>query len=343
MKITITPNPNHGTLPASDKLGFGTVFTDHMFLMDYTEQDGWHNARIVPFGPISMSPAASVLHYGTEVFEGLKAYRRPDGEVQLFRPWENVARLNRSCDRLGLPRIDEEDGLEAIKALVKMDAGWVPSDPGTSLYIRPFLYSTDPTLALHGVHEATFAVILSPSGSYFADGLKPVPIMVETEDVRAVRGGTGEAKCGDKAIEKGYSQVLWLDGVERKYVEEGGGMNVMFKINGTVVTPMLTGSILRGVTRKSCIELLKSWGVPVEERLLSVDELFEAAKNGTLEEAWCVGTAAVISPIGELAWNDDKYEVNHNQIGALSQKLYDELTGIQWGTKPDPFGWTCRV
>ena len=168
-----------------------------------------------------------------------------------------------------------------------------------------------------------------------------------------MRGGTGEAKCGgnyaaanragDKAIEKGYSQVLWLDGVERKYVEEGGGMNVMFKINGTVVTPMLTGSILRGVTRKSCIELLKSWGVPVEERLLSVDELFEAAKNGTLEEAWCVGTAAVISPIGELAWNDDKYEVNHNQIGALSQKLYDELTGIQWGTKPDPFGWTCRV
>ena len=334
MKITITPNPNHGTLPASDKLGFGSVFTDHMFLMDYTEKDGWHNARIVPFGPISMSPAASVLHYGTEVFEGLKAYRRPDGEVQLFRPWENVARLNRSCDRLGLPRIDEEDGLEAIKALVKMDASWVPSDPGTSLYIRPFLYSTDPTLALHGVHEATFAVILSPSGSYFADGLKPVPIMVETEDVRAVRGGTGE---------KGYSQVLWLDGVERKYVEEGGGMNVMFKINGTVVTPMLTGSILRGVTRKSCIELLKSWGVPVEERLLSVDELFEAAKNGTLEEAWCVGTAAVISPIGELAWNDDKYEVNHNQIGALSQKLYDELTGIQWGTKPDPFGWTCRV
>ena len=185
MKITVTPNPNHGTLPASDKLGFGTVFTDHMFLMDYTDCDGWHNARIVPFGPISVSPAASVLHYGTEVFEGLKAYRRPDGEVQLFRPWENVARLNRSCDRLGLPRIDEEDGLQAIKELVKIDSSWVPSDPGTSLYIRPFLYSTDPTLALHGVHEATFAIILSPSGSYFSDGLKPVPIMVETEDVRA--------------------------------------------------------------------------------------------------------------------------------------------------------------
>ena len=190
MNITVTKNPNPGKLPPADQLGFGSVFTDHMFLMDYTDQSGWHNARIVPFGPISMSPAASVLHYGTEVFEGLKAYRRPDGGVQLFRPWENVARLNRSCDRLGLPHIDEDDGLQAIRELVKVDSSWVPSDPGTSLYIRPFLYSTDPTLALHGVHEATFAIILSPSGSYFKNGLQPVPIMVETEDVRAVRGGS---------------------------------------------------------------------------------------------------------------------------------------------------------
>ena len=226
MNISMTKTTHPGKLPPAGQLGFGSVFTDHMFLMDYTDQEGWHNARIVPFGPISISPAASVLHYGTEVFEGLKAYRRPDGAVQLFRPWENVARLNRSCDRLGLPRIDERDGLQAIRELVKTDADWVPSEPGTSLYIRPFLYSTDPTLALHGVHEATFAIILSPSGSYFSDGLKPVPIMVETEDVRAVRGGTGEAKCGgnyaaanragDKAMEKGYSQVLWLDGVQRK-------------------------------------------------------------------------------------------------------------------------------
>ena len=353
MNITVTKNPHPGKLPPADQLGFGTVFTDHMFVMDYTEGQGWHDARIVPYGPISVSPAASVLHYGTEVFEGLKAYRTPDGGVQLFRPWENVARLNRSCDRLGLPQIDPDDGLQAIKSLVDVDRGWVPNDPGTSLYIRPFLFSTDPTLALHGVHEAMFVIILSPSGSYFKDGLTPVPIMVETEDVRAVRGGTGEAKCGgnyaaanragDKAIEKGFSQVLWLDGVELKYVEEGGGMNVMFKMNGTVVTPMLTGSILRGVTRKSCIELLKSWGVPVEERLLSVDELFDAAQSGALEEAWCVGTAAVISPIGELAWGDRDYKVNEGKIGALSQKLYDELTGIQWGTRPDPFGWTCKV
>ena len=283
----------------------------------------------------------------------LAGHDRSDGGVQLFRPWENVARLNRSCERLGLPQLDPDDALQAIKEIVRVDQRWVPNDPGTSLYIRPFLYSTDPTLALHGVHEASFVIILSPSGSYFSDGLKPVPIMVETEDVRAVRGGTGEAKCGgnygaanragDRAIEKGFSQVLWLDGVERKYVEEGGGMNVMFKINGTVVTPALTGSILRGVTRKSAIELLKSWGVPVEERLLSVDELFDAAASGALEEAWCIGTAAVISPIGELSWGDRDYKVNDNKIGALSQKLYDELTGIQWGTKPDPFGWVCPI
>ena len=353
MNITITKTTHPGTLPPSDQLGFGTVFTDHMFLMDYSADKGWHDARVVPYGPITMSPAASVLHYGTEVFEGMKAYRRPDSGVQLFRPWENVARLNRSCERLGLPQHEPGDPLQPIKTVVKVDENWVPSDPGTSLYIRPFLYGTDPTLALHGVHEATFAIILSPSGSYFKNGLQPVPIMVETEDVRAVRGGTGEAKCGgnygaanragDRAIEKGFSQVLWLDGVERKYVEEGGGMNVMFKINGTVVTPALTGSILRGVTRKSAIELLKSWGVPVEERLLSVDELFDAAASGALEEAWCIGTAAVISPIGELSWGDRDYKVNDNKIGALSQRLYDELTGIQWGTKPDPFGWVCPI
>ena len=353
MNITVTKTTHPGTLPPADTLGFGSVFTDHMFVMDYTDKDGWHDARIVPFGPISLSPAASVLHYGTEVFEGLKAYRRPDSTVQLFRPWDNVARLNKSCDRLRLPQLDPDDALQGIKALVALDQDWVPSAPGTSLYIRPFLYSTDPDLSLHGVHAASFVVILSPVGSYFKNGLEPVKIMVETEDVRAVRGGTGEAKCGgnygaanragDRAIEKGFSQVLWLDGVERKYVEEGGGMNVMFKIDGKVVTPMLTGSILDGITRRSCIALLKSWGVPVEERLLSVDELFDAAKAGTLEEAWCVGTAAVISPIGELNYQGQGYVVNDSRIGALSQKLYDELTGIQWGQKDDPFGWTCPV
>ncbi len=353
MNITITRNAHPGTLPAADKLGFGTVFTDHMFLMDYNDADGWHDARIVPYGPIPFSPAASVLHYGTEVFEGLKAYRRADGGVQLFRPWDNMARLNRSCARIGLPQLNEADALQAVKTLVELDQAWVPSAPETSLYIRPFVFATDPDLALHGVHQATFAIILSPSGSYLSGGLKPVRIMVETEDVRAVRGGTGEAKCGgnygaanragERAIELGYSQVLWLDGVERKYVEEGGGMNVMFKLGGKVVTPMLTGSILDGITRRSCIQLIRSWGLPVEERRISVDELLSAAADGTLEEAWCVGTAAVVSPIGVLGCGGKDHEINGDRIGPVSQRLYDELTGIQWGRRPDPFGWVCPI
>ncbi len=353
MEIRITKNTVPGTLPPSDRLGFGTVFTDHMFLMDYDPEKGWHDARIVPFGPISLSPAANVFHYAAEVFEGLKAYRRADGTVQLFRPWENMKRLNRSAERIGLSQVPEEMSLEAVKELVRIDQRWTPSDPGTSLYIRPFLFATDPNLGLHGVHEATFAVILSPVGSYYAEGLSPVKIMLETEDVRAVRGGTGYTKCGgnyaasnragDRAMEKGFSQVLWLDGVERKYIEEVGAMNVMFKMNGAVVTPALTGSILPGITRDSCLEILRGWGVPVEERLLSMDELADACKNGALEEAWGTGTAAVISPIGELNYKGTAYTVNHFEIGPTAQRLYDELTGIQWGTREDTRGWTCPI
>lgn len=353
MNISISKNPCPGTLPAPENLGFGKYFTDHMFLMNYSPDKGWHDARIVPYGPIELSPASSVFHYGTEVFEGLKAYRRADGGVQLFRPWDNMARLNRSCTRLGLPQVNEADALEAVKTLVTLDQNWVPSAPGTSLYIRPFLFSTDAELGLHGVKNALFVVILSPVGSYFSAGIQPVPIMVETEDVRAVRGGTGEAKCGgnygaanragERAIEKGFSQVLWLDAIERKYVEEGGGMNVMFKIAGKVVTPKLSGSILDGITRRSGLAILRDWGVPTEERLLSLDELMTAAENGTLEEAWCIGTAAVISPIGSLFYNGRSYEINHNRIGELTEKLYNELTGIQWGRIPDRFGWTCPL
>ncbi|MGM9654397.1 MAG: branched-chain amino acid aminotransferase [Butyricicoccaceae bacterium] len=350
MKFPVTKNPNPGTMPPADKLGFGSVFSDHMFIMDYSGKEGWHDPRIVPFGPLSLSPAASVFHYAGEVFEGLKAYRRKDGKVQLFRHDANVERLNNSAERIGLPLVPADIAMAAIEQLVEVDQAWVPSAPGTSLYIRPFLFSTDPELSLHGVHQAMFVIILSPSGSYYAEGLNPVKIMLETEDVRAVRGGTGYTKCGgnyaasnragDRAMEKGYSQVLWLDGVERKYVEEVGAMNVMFKIDGKVVTPALTGSILPGITRRSCIQMLKSWGVEVEERLVSIDELVEAAQNGKLEEAWGTGTAAVISPIGELCYKDVKYTVNDFKIGPTAQKLYDELTGLQWGDKPDPFGWT---
>ena len=350
MQISFTKTTNPKIMPPVEKLGFGSIFSDHMFVMDYTDDKQWHNFRIVPYGNIELNPAASVLHYANEVFEGMKAHRWADGSIHLFRPYENAKRINISAERIDLPQIPENIFVEAVRELVKVDKNWVPSGAGTSLYIRPFLFSTDPELALHGIHQATFIIIMSPSASYFAEGIKPVKIMLETQDVRAVRGGTGYTKCGgnyaasnragDRALEKGYSQVLWLDGVERKYVEEVGAMNVMFKINGTVVTPALTGSILGGITRKSCLELLKSWNIPAEERLLSVDELISAAQNGKLDEAFGTGTAAVISPIGELAYNDQKYTVNDFKIGPVAQKLYDELTGIQWGTRPDPFNWT---
>ena len=353
MEIKVTKTAAPGTLPPSDHLGFGEIFTDHMFVMDWNRADGWHDARIVPYGPIALPPASSVFHYGAEVFEGLKAYRRADGSVQLFRPTENVARLNTSCERIGLPQLDPADALEAILKLVELDQRWVPNDRGTSLYIRPFVFATDPNLSVHGAGQAMFVIILSPSGNYYKGGLAPVKIMLETEDVRAVRGGTGYIKCGgnyaasnragDRAMENGYDQVLWLDGVEQKYVEEVGSMNVMFKINGTVVTPALLGSILPGITRKSCLDLLRSWGMPVEERLLSAEELIEAAKNGTLEEAWGTGTAAVISPIGTLGFKGQDYTIHNNEIGPVAQKLYDELTAIQWGEKPDPFGWIVPI
>lgn len=334
-------------------LGFGKHFTDHMFIMEYDRAEGWHDARIVPYGPLTLEPSCTVFHYGAEVFEGLKAYRAPSGKVQLFRPWDNIARLNDSAERLGLPQVDPEFTLEALKTYVKLEQDWVPSEDGTSLYLRPFMIGADEALGLHSINRALLIFIASPVGSYYPEGINPVKIMIEKEDVRAVRGGTGYAKCGgnyaasnragERAEKKGFTQVLWLDGVERKYIEEVGAMNVMFKINGKVITPKLTGSILPGITRRSCIEMLKSWGYTVEERLFSVDELAEAVKSGTLEEAWGCGTAAVVSPIGLLEYDDVDYVINDNKIGALTQKLYDELTGLQWGVKPDQYGWICPI
>ncbi|MCQ2354137.1 MAG: branched-chain amino acid aminotransferase [Clostridia bacterium] len=339
--------------PDSSSLGFGKIFTDHMFMMDFSREEGWHDARIVPFGRLSLHPASTVLHYGSEIFEGLKAYRRADGKVQLFRPIENIRRMNNSAERLCLPQIPEEDAFKILTTFVRTEQDWTPSAPGTSLYLRPFMFGNDETLGVHAVHNATFVIIASPVGSYYKEGINPVKIMIEDADVRAVRGGTGYAKCGgnyaasnragERAEKKGYSQVLWLDGVERKYIEEVGAMNVMFKINGEIVTPALTGSILPGITRKSCIEVLRKSGYTVTERLLSVDELDAAMKNGTLEEAWGCGTAAVVSPIGELCYKDVKYTINEGKIGEVTQKLYDTLTGIQWGRIEDTFGWTCLI
>jgi branched-chain amino acid aminotransferase len=282
----------------------------------------------------------------------MKAYKTKDG-YQMFRPYENAKRMNDSAERLCLPTIPENDFVDAIVELINVDYSWIPDREGTSLYIRPFMFGNDEALGVHAVKRATFVVILSPVGNYYAEGLNPVKISIENQDVRAVRGGTGYAKCGGnyaaslragkRAEEKGISQVLWLDGVERKYIEEVGAMNVMFKINGEIITPMLTGSVLPGITRKSCIEILRSWGYKVIERLISVDELLNAVKNGELEEAWGTGTAAVVSPIGQLFYEDVNYIVSNNQIGTLTQKLYDELTGMQWGKVEDKYAWCKKV
>ncbi|MBR4943181.1 MAG: branched-chain amino acid aminotransferase [Clostridia bacterium] len=353
MNVRITKTTQPRELTAEKDLGFGQVFTDHMLVVDWNDQLGWHDARIIPFDKISLHPASTVLHYGAEVFEGLKAYRRADGGVQLFRPMENVKRMNRSAARLSLPQMPEKDMLKLLTTFVKTEERWVPKSFGTSLYLRPFLFGVDESLGVHSVKNATFMLIASPSGSYYKEGINPVGIMIEEEDVRAVRGGTGYAKCGgnyaastragEKAEKKGYSQVLWLDGVERKYIEEVGAMNVMFKIDGEIITPMLTGSILPGITRMSCIEVLQSLGYKVSERLISIDELIEALEWGKLEEAWGCGTAAVVSPIGKFCVGNREFTVGKGKIGKVTKTLYDVLTGIQWGKKEDTFHWTYKV
>lgn len=352
IKITKTTNPK--PLPGQDNpLVFGTIFTDHMYVMEYNKEKGWHDPQIVPYQPLSLEPSAMVFHYGQEMFEGLKAYKTEDGRVLLFRPDKNIERANNSNKRLEIPQIPEDDFLNAIKTLVAVDAAWIPTKPGTSLYIRPFVIATDPFLGVRPSDTYKFIVILSPVGAYYPEGLNPVKIWIEDEYVRAVRGGIGEAKTGGnyvaslaaqtKAHEEGYSQVLWLDGVERKYIEEVGAMNIFFKINGTVVTPMLNGSILPGVTRNTCIALCKEWGLPVEERRISVEELEEAAKSGALEEVWGTGTAAVISPVGHLRYEDEVFRIGDGGIGEVSQKLYDTVTGIQLGKVEDTHGWTVEV
>ena len=352
MEIKIQKTTTPKEMP-KENLGFGTYFSDHMFVMDYTRGEGWKNARIVPFENLSLHPASTVFHYGAEIFEGLKAYRCEDGSVQLFRPIENVRRMNDSAERLRLPQMPEEDMLQAILEFVKVEQDWVPHGKGESLYLRPFLFGNDEHLGVHSIINAKFVIIASPSGSYYKEGINPVKIMIEEDDVRAVRGGTGYAKCGgnyaaanragEKAEKLGFTQVLWLDGVERKYIEEVGAMNVMFKIDGEIVTPMLTGSILPGITRKSCIEVLKNKGYKVSERKLSIDELIDALENGKLEEAWGCGTAAVVSPIGQLYYNEKTYVINNNEIGKVTQDLYDTLTGIQWGKIEDTYKWTVQI
>ena len=331
---------------ADDPLKFGTIFTDHMFVCDYIEGQGWVDPRVVPYQPLSLDPSCMVFHYGQEMFEGLKAYKSEDGRTLLFRPDKNWERACNSNKRLCMPEIPRELFLE-------IDRDWIPTKPGTSLYIRPFMFATDPFLGVRPSDTYKFLIILSPVGAYYESGLDPVKIWIEDEYVRAVKGGIGEAKTGGnyvaslaaqvKAHDEGYAQVLWLDGIERKYIEEVGAMNIFFKINGTVVTPKLNGSILPGITRRSAIELCEKWGVPVEERRISVEEIVEAARTGAMEECFGTGTAAVVSPVGELRYENEKMVITGGKIGPLTQKIYDTITGIQLGKLEGPEGWSVEV
>lgn len=353
MNITITKTTTPKAKPDMENLPFGKYFSDHMFVMDYTEGQGWHDARIVPYGPIQLDPSAMVFHYAQEIFEGLKAYKAKDGHVRLFRPHKNFERMNVSCDRIAIPPVDVDFCVEALKQLVELDRDWIPEQEGASLYIRPFIIATDEYLGVRPSDTYKFMIICSPSGLYYPEGLDPVKIYVEDNYVRTVRGGTGFTKTGGNyagsikaqviAHDRGYSQVLWLDGVEQKYIEEVGSMNIFFKIDGEVVTPMLNGSILSGITRMSTIELLKKWGVPVTERRISIQEVYEASQAGKLEECFGTGTAAIISPVGELRWEDHIMNINNNQIGEITQRVFDTITGIQTGTMEDEMGWVVKV
>ncbi len=353
MHITINKTPQPKAKPDMTNLGFGKHFTDHMFLMNYSPEKGWHDARIVPYGDLTLSPASMVFHYGQEMFEGMKAYRAPDGRILLFRPHKNIERMNNTNERMCIPKVNRDDVMQALNTLISLENDWIPTLPGTSLYIRPFIIATDAMLGVHPSKTYLFAIILSPVGAYYASGLAPVKIYVEDEYVRAVKGGTGFAKVGgnyassligqQKAAAKGYDQVLWLDGVHHKYVDEVGAMNVFFVIGDEICTPMLEGNILPGVTRDSAIAFLRSKGYTVNERRISIDEIKQAAADGTLKEMFGTGTAAVISPVGVLDIMGQKVVINDNQIGCISQMLYDELTGIQFGTKPDTFNWTSEV
>ncbi|MBU9712129.1 branched-chain amino acid aminotransferase [Evansella tamaricis] len=352
-EITVVRTTNGKARPDPNHLGFGKYFTDHMFVMDYDRENGWHSPRVIPYQPITLDPATMVFHYGQTVFEGLKAYHSQDGRTLLFRPEKNVERLNRSCSRLNIPEVEEEAFLSGLKTLIQVDRDWIPTTEGTSLYIRPFILPTETNLRVAPASSYKFVIILSPVGSYYPEGINPVGINVEKQYTRAVLGGTGTAKTAgnycagykaqQKASESGAAQVLWLDGIEKKYIEEVGSMNIFFKIDGEVVTPQLNGSILEGITRMSIIELLQEWGIPVTERKISFDEFVKAYQEERVEEVFGTGTAAVISPVGEFRYQDTKYLINNRQTGDLSKKLYETITGIQTGKIYDEFGWTVEV
>jgi len=351
--IRITKARTLKTKPKDADLGFGQIFTDHMFVADFQEEKGWYDPRIEPYGPLEMDPAAAVLHYAQAVFEGLKAFRGVDGKVRLFRPQKNIDRLNNSARRMCIPPLDPDLALQSIVSLVGVEREWVPRTIGTSLYIRPTIVANEPFLGVRPAKSYVYFVILSPVGAYYPGGMAPVKIRVEEKYVRAVEGGLGSAKTGanyaaslmaaEEAKHAGYTQVLFLDGVHRKYIDEVGTMNIMVKIGDEVITPPVGGTVLAGVTRDSALTLMRTWGLKVSERPLTIDEVVAAHKSGALREVWGTGTAAVISPVGELAYKNEKMVIHGGRIGELTQKLYDAIVGIQYGTAPDPDRWTLEV
>lgn len=353
MKISVKKTNVPKIPPADLELTFGNVFTDHMFIMDYDPEIGWHSARIEPYAGFNLDPAVMVLHYGQSIFEGLKAYRKDDGDIQLFRPQENFKRLNRSAHAMCIPEIDEAFVLSALQQLLEIEEKWVPHTQGTSLYIRPTIIATDAHLGVCASKTYRFFIILSPVGAYYRTGFKPIKIWVANNLVRAVRGGVGEAKTAanyaaslfatETAVAKGYGQVLWLDAVEHRYVQEVGSMNIFFVIQNELVTPALDGSILQGITRDSVLHWAKSTGIKTVERKISIDEVIYAAKIGHLQEAFGTGTAAIISPVGELRYNGRKINIGKGEVGPLTAKVYDELQGIQYGRIEDKHGWTEPV
>ncbi len=352
MDITITKTQNPKDKPIDEsKLGFARTFSDHMFIVEYDEGQGWHDARIVPYGPLCLDPASPIFHYAQEIFEGTKVYKLADGEIGSFRLRDNARRMNRSADRICMPALDEDFQVEAISRLVDLDRDWVPSSEGTSLYIRPTMISDGSSLGAHSASRFIYFVICSPTGSYYPEGMKPIRIRIEQRYVRAVKGGMGRAKTGGnyaasfkatkEAMDAGFNQVLWLDGREQKYVEEVGAMNMMFVIDDKIVTAELGDTILPGVTRDSVITLAKERGIEVEERRVGVEELYEAHAEGRLSEAFGTGTAAVISPVGELQYMGKSIIINNKEIGPMAQMFYDTLNAIQRQTAEDKHGWTA--
>lgn len=353
LDIRIQAAPRTRTLPAAKDLGFGRHFADHMFAMDYEEGKGWHSARIVPYGNLSLDPAASALHYGQAMFDGLKAFRANDGRILMFRGDRHARRLSEGAPRLGMPGPSPEAIFEAMRALVWHERDWVPSGHGTSLYIRPTLIGTEGFLGVRAAKKYLFFIILSPVGAYYPDGLKPVKIWVEQQYIRAAKGGLGAVKAAanygsslfvaSEAQKRGYAQVLWLDALEHRYCEEVGVMNLFAQLGDEIVTAPLEGTILAGVTRDSVITLLREWGYQVNERRYAFEEIVAAKKNGTLGEVFGTGTAAVVSPVGELGHRDGAVMIGDGKIGPVAQRLYDTLFSIQYGDSPDPRGWTFEV